>query len=99
MQREGDLMLVPKHWSHATLNVESGISVAIFLLDKYDSSTPQAYIRHQLEVRSNLTDIDSGVVRSVFGRETSGCPPTGLRLSCLMLVLWLTHVSCLICLF
>ena len=56
-------MLVPKHWGHATLNVESGISVAIFLLDKYDSSTPQAYVRSHLEIRSNLSDVHPEVVR------------------------------------
>ena len=63
VQREGDMMLVPKHWGHATLNVESGISVAIFLLDKYDSSTPQAYVRSHLEIRSNLSDVHPEVVR------------------------------------
>ena len=33
-QREGDLMIIPKHWGHATLNEESGVSLALFLLDK-----------------------------------------------------------------
>ena len=62
-------MIVPKHWGHATLNVESGISVAIFLLDKYDSSTPQAYMRSSLEVQANVTDIHDAIVRSVICRS------------------------------
>ncbi len=27
-------MIIPKHWGHATLNEESGVSLALFLLDK-----------------------------------------------------------------
>lgn len=66
MQREGDLLLVPKHWSHATLNVESGISLAIFILDKYDSSTSEAYVRSELKVTSNTSQVHSDVTRSAL---------------------------------
>ncbi len=48
-------MIIPKHWGHATLNVESGVSLALFLLDKYDSATPEAYMRSEHAVRANLT--------------------------------------------
>ena len=63
MQREGDILLVPKHWSHATLNVESGISLAIFILDKYDSATSEAYVRSELKVSSNTSHVHSDVTR------------------------------------
>eukprot|EP00750_Incisomonas_marina_P018963 INCI3182.7.p1 GENE.INCI3182.7~~INCI3182.7.p1 ORF type:complete len:879 (+),score=114.52 INCI3182.7:1586-4222(+) len=72
MQREGDILLVPKHWSHATLNVESGISLAIFILDKYDSATSEAYVRSELKVSSNTSHVHSDVTRyplTVFGQQ------------------------------
>ena len=33
MQRAGDVVYLPPHWAHATLNLESGMSVGGFLQD------------------------------------------------------------------
>jgi len=56
-------MLVPKHWGHATLNVESGISLAIFLLDKYDSTTPESYMRSELQILANTSHVHDHIIR------------------------------------